>query len=130
MQQDPETEEEDDLEEDAPEWHWDDLAPRLAEAKPGALRMAAQAGPERLETYLRGLVGQPPSRRVRIGLDSQEAVDFALLASEAQNAVTEMLSEQVPETLWPAISEALDRIDPTGTLREDFEGMRPAGPGF
>lgn len=114
----------------APEWHWDDLPPRLAEAKPGALKAAAKAGPEQLETYLRGLVGQPPSHRDRIELDSQGSVDFALLASEASNKVTAMLDESVPEEMWPEIAAALERIDPTRTLREEFEGMQPSGWGI
>jgi hypothetical protein len=104
-------------------WEADDLAPRLAEAKPQAIKAAIQAG--RLETYLRGVVGQPPQHRRQVMLDSQDSADLADLLADSEEKATEILDSLTPEEL-DALETSLRTIDPSGILAEEMRGMAPA----
>jgi hypothetical protein len=108
----------------AAEWEPDDLAPRLAEANPRALRNAARMGAKPLETYLRGVVGRPPQHRPAVLLDSQDSADYGDRIARTEGKVTRMLS-RLTEPEIEALMAALLAIDPSETLMQDLRGMVP-----
>lgn len=124
-------EDDEELDEELPQWEDGDLAPRLLTIPLPALRSALQAGPDRLETYLRGEVGPPPSddQRETLELDSQMLAEHAMGASDANHAATRMLA-QLSEEERDQIEAALLRMDPSETLMWEFRGLRPSGFAF
>ncbi len=105
-------------EEEEEVWLGEEAVLALRHLEAPSLKAAVKAGPERLETYLRGEVGRP-GWMSSPNLDSEASAELAEQCAEAEAEMLEKFSALTPQES-EAILETLLRIDPEGTLRSEF----------
>ena len=87
-----------------------------------AVKQAIKAG--KLATFLKGRLGDPPTQRPFILIDSQDAVDDAIKTTEAGENLTLWLSK-LSDPEQDALIAALLEIDPSEILAQSAQEWMP-----